>query len=403
MELLSLFSLIVKYNLPFTNKESCILELQNWFMNSGSVWQKFAQVLSQYEEVVGKDLAFALSKMCFDCPAHDDKYSARIIKDAFGDKYNTKNMKMVGSGTISQVYKVMENDTNRVVAIKVMHPNVKREIRDACEAYNNIKSSSLFPRRFTTILSIFFNGLKEQLLMNREFKNGKLFKKTMQPTNNENYFFVIPEMIEYSKKCLVMEYEKSILLAKINVANLNESKKQTLYKACNAMRMFSMAMTINGFLHGDLHFGNIGIQNFDSIENMKIVIYDFGQCFDISNLNKRKQFVNSFLYKNSRELISYMLPVNYHNEIISKLSNNFEDDIRFLGNYILLNEIQVDKNILNIIISWGKSKKNAETLLLLTDKYNCEDTMVYLLDNGIQKYIDKYYLLYDDFNCLLTM
>ena len=372
-------------------------------MNSGSVWQKFAQVLSQYEEVVGKDLAFALSKMCFDCPAHDDKYSARIIKDAFGDKYNTKNMKMVGSGTISQVYKVMENDTNRVVAIKVMHPNVKREIRDACEAYNNIKSSSLFPRRFTTILSIFFNGLKEQLLMNREFKNGKLFKKTMQPTNNENYFFVIPEMIEYSKKCLVMEYEKSILLAKINVANLNESKKQTLYKACNAMRMFSMAMTINGFLHGDLHFGNIGIQNFDSIENMKIVIYDFGQCFDISNLNKRKQFVNSFLYKNSRELISYMLPVNYHNEIISKLSNNFEDDIRFLGNYILLNEIQVDKNILNIIISWGKSKKNAETLLLLTDKYNCEDTMVYLLDNGIQKYIDKYYLLYDDFNCLLTM
>ena len=395
MDLLSLFTLLVKYNLPFTNKKSCILEIQNWFMNSGSVWQKFAQVLSQYEEVVGKDLAFALSKMCFDCPAHDDKYSARIIKDAFGDKYNTKNMKMVGSGTISQVYKVVENDTNRIVAIKVMHPNVKREIRDAYEAYNNIKSSSLFPRRFTTILSLFFNGLKEQLLMNREFKNGKLFKKTMQPTNNENYLFVIPEMIEYSKKCLVMEYEKSLILAKINVANLSETEQQTLHKACNSIKLLGLTMTVNGFLHGDLHFGNIGIQNFGS--NMKIVIYDFGQCFDISNMNKRKQIVKSFLYKNSGDFISYTIP-KYQNELIPKMTNNFEDDIRIIGNYILLNEIQVDKNVLNTIISWGKMKSNVEMLCLLINKYNCEDTTDYLLENGIQKYIDKY-LPYDDFNC----
>ena len=383
-------------------------------MNSGSVWQKFAQVLSQYEEIVGKDLAFALSKMCFDCPAHDDKYSERIIRDAFGDKYNTKNMKMIGSGTISQVYKVVENDTNRVVAIKVMHPNVKREIRDACEAYNNIKSSSLFPRRFTTILSLFFNGLKEQLLMNREFKNGKLFKKTMQPTNNENYLFVIPEMIEYSKKCLVMEYEKSLILAKINVANLSETEQQTLYDVFNAIKFFALSMIINGFLHGDLHIGNIGVQNFGS--NMRIVIYDYGQCFDIQNINKKRrtQIANSYLYKNYLEIVKLIFPVNYYKELssintnnnfdgdIRNLGNNFEDDIRKLGKYVLLNEIQIDKDILNIILSFAKNKKNAEMLCLLINKYNCENTTDYLLENGIQKYIDKY-LPYDDFICLSTV
>jgi predicted unusual protein kinase regulating ubiquinone biosynthesis (AarF/ABC1/UbiB family) len=399
MELLTLFSLLVKYNLPFINKVQCVSDIQTWFMEGGSVWQKFAQVLSQYEEVVGKDLANALGKMCFECPAHDDIYSARIIRDAFGDKYDTKTMKMIGSGTISQVYKVYCKSSNRFVAIKVMHPNVKREIRDACDAYNKIKSSNLFPKRLKTILSFFFNGLREQLLMNKEFKNGKLFKKSLHPTKNGNYLFVIPEMIEFSKKCLVMDYEESLLLAKIDLELLSKTQIKTIYNVCNAIKHVALSIAINGFLHGDLHGGNIGIQNLDS--NMKIVIYDFGQSFDISNIdiNTRIRIVKSFMFKNSYDFTVCIAPESCHKELLSKLTYEFDDDVRLLAKYAFINDLRFDKNMLNLITSWGKMKSTAEMLLLLCYKYNCEDTSVYFLENGIDKYIDKY-LPYDEFQCL---
>ena len=45
-DLIHLFFLIVKYNLPFTNKKSCVLEISQVFIDGGCVWQKFAQVLS---------------------------------------------------------------------------------------------------------------------------------------------------------------------------------------------------------------------------------------------------------------------------------------------------------------------------------------------------------------------
>ena len=80
MNLLYVFSAIVKYNLPFTNKEACISEIKQHFINGGGVWQKFAQTLSGQGEIIGHDLAKELESMCFDCPAHSDIYSARIIQ-----------------------------------------------------------------------------------------------------------------------------------------------------------------------------------------------------------------------------------------------------------------------------------------------------------------------------------
>ena len=173
MNLLHVFGCIIKYNLPFVDKNACSREIKQLFSGGGSVWQKFAQTLSLNGELIGEELASELKTMCYNCPEHDHVYSARIIKDAFGDKYDTKHMETIGSGTISQVYKTCIIQTGERVAIKVMHPNVKKEISEACNYYKTVKTSVLFPSRFITLCDLFFQDLKEQLEMNREFKNGK--------------------------------------------------------------------------------------------------------------------------------------------------------------------------------------------------------------------------------------
>ena len=83
------------------NKYKYSHPINQLFRDGGGVWQKFAQMLSGFDNIVGEDLANEFKSMLSDCPAHCDKYSSRIIKDAFGDKYDTSHMKMIGSGTIS--------------------------------------------------------------------------------------------------------------------------------------------------------------------------------------------------------------------------------------------------------------------------------------------------------------
>lgn len=50
--------------------------------------------------------------MLFTCPIHDHEYSKQIIKESFGNKYDTNKIhkdSLIGSGTIAQVYKLEEN------------------------------------------------------------------------------------------------------------------------------------------------------------------------------------------------------------------------------------------------------------------------------------------------------
>jgi predicted unusual protein kinase regulating ubiquinone biosynthesis (AarF/ABC1/UbiB family) len=171
---------------------------------SGAVWQKFAQTLAGQEDIIGKDLANELSSLLFDCPAHSDEYSREVIQRMFGDKYDLTEMKLIGSGTIAQVYKVGD------VCIKVRHPNVVREVMDAVATYDGVKNMFFMPVMLKSICDNFFEGLVDQLDFHREFANGKTLKELVHGnTDGTNNLFIIPRMLDTSDECLVMEYEPS--------------------------------------------------------------------------------------------------------------------------------------------------------------------------------------------------
>ena len=94
-------------------------------------------------------------------------------------------------------------------------------------------------------------------------------------------------MKDFSDRCIVMSYETSepILLEK-----RHNFDKLVLYKACLALTFFQLVCVQHGFIHGDMHYGNFGIQNSYSYENMKIVIYDFGLMVDVRRIPQTKLF-----------------------------------------------------------------------------------------------------------------
>lgn len=395
MNLLHLFGSLVKYNLPFTNKSSCISEIKQHFIDGGGVWQKFAQTLSGQGNVIGKELAKELQTMCFDCPAHDDVYSARIIRDAFGDKYNVKQMKMIGSGTISQVYKVcVSGTTDEYVAIKVMHPNIKKEIRNAVNMYKMCRDSHLFPKQLRVITQMFFDGLIEQLNMNREVKNGRLFKQLLQHNRGCDHKFIIPDMIACSKKCLVMSYVESKLCV-----DLSKYDDDTLFHIGECVGFLVYTSVVIGVVHMDLHMGNIGVCG------NKLVIYDFGQVKDIRKLDKsiREQIVINRLNKNMTNFLR-CFPVDEkvsQQAIHACQGKTSYQQVEKCTKMLFLNSVELPENYRAILISWFKPIKFAHIHKGLVEK-NSQYSSDYLYRNGISRYIQTVYP-YDEFKELALL
>ena len=285
MNLLTFLIAIVRYKFSY-DKHDSIISIKNMLIDGGPIWQKFAQMLSGFKELIGEELANHLEDTLYDCPAHDHVYSKQILYQAFGDKYNFDNATYIGSGTIAQTYKI---DT---LVVKILHPDILHKINIAVYEYENAKKSFLFPSQYANICDIFFYGLRRQCNMKQEYENGVLFYRTF---NSNNSLYIIPQMIEYSTECLVMTYEESLLVAEINNNNIPREIHLKLY---NGILFFHCICVLNGFIHMDLHLGNCGIRNNMSFTDMKIVIYDFGLVNDVSIIPEfvRRKMVKSYLY-----------------------------------------------------------------------------------------------------------
>ncbi len=343
-------------------------------------------------------LAIELQKILHDCPVHSDEYSRDVIRKMFGDKYDLTNMTLIGSGTIAQVYKIGN------VCIKVRHPNVVNEVMDAVSIYNGIKDSYFMPTLFKSVCDVFFNGLITQLDFYNEYKNGIILKKLIHNINGDNYnLYIIPRMLDTSDECLVMEYEPS---EHITLHNREHMNKHVLLKLYNGIDILSFMMMYLGFVHADFHFGNYGIRNSESLEHMKIVIYDFGHMIDARSLPLETRFdIIVSLETNDFNLLIKTLNLEYkHNTfIMSQISKHndignrehFVYNLKVLIQYICLNGVQINNEILQILIACEKygSITSLQHELEKDDEYSYH--RIFLLKHKMVEYYDTYYP-YDD-------
>lgn len=355
---MNLFWLILQYKfLPsiLVDRESKIKEIVDNINNSNLVWQKFAQLLSYHEDLIGAELAIELQKLLYDCPAHEHAYSAKIIRQDFGSDLDTDQMEMIGSGTIAQVYKIWDITLNKHVVVKIKHPNADKDILEALSSYENVRNSYFMPIKFKCLCDFFFQGLKQQVNMKRELRNcetiSSLFEKRSEKKNN---LYVFPVMLRYSRNCVIMTYEPSTPIVLDNRANISNEK---LYKTCVSMVYFWFLCVHHGFLHADLHYGNFGISG------DKIVVYDFGFMCDIRDIDadERALYVKDNLARNSRGVAEFaFLNEKDHDKhltkIISRLAvtddiqTDYEENMEMVIRYIITKDVKIAESKMNIFV-----------------------------------------------------
>jgi len=409
MNLLVFLGYIIQYKLSFTSeagRKAGIRNIKSMLDESGAVWQKFAQMLSYNEDIIGQEIAIELQNMLCECPTHSDDYSRKIMKRDFGSKYDYNNIQLIGSGTIAQVYRVGD------YAIKIKHPNVDEEVRAAIETYNGVSDSFFFPSSLKSLCDIFFKGLKSQLSMRKEYKNGLLMKELLhKDTDPKNNLFILPDMIDHSDDCVVMTYEESTpILLKTREA----IDKHLLLKACLGMNRFGNICMLHGFMHSDMHYGNFGIRGNDA-ETFRLVIYDFGFMSDIReemNLKRRVKFVISLAEYDTSTIIDCVFEgceksiirdvKNQMNDIKSRDKINCRDNMKKIPTYILYNGIQINDYILQIFTNQEKYIPISKIVVELENDPELQEQRDYSIKYGGIKSLQKYYP-YDDCKILTLL
>jgi ubiquinone biosynthesis protein len=210
--------------------------------------------------------------------------------------------KPINSGMISLVFKAYDRDGKKL-AVKVKRLNIDKTLDDAID--NLLFITNLFFRgtQISEIVHKNINTIKNQTDFIDEIKNMVQFKENCKHLD----YVVVPCVIESitDKNCnvIVMDYIESVKLHELT------SDEKLLY-AEKVIKLGLVTLFIHGFIHGDLHSGNIlfvknetelkiGILDFGIVSHLnpefKEIIYNLVLGLDISNASFEKIAENCLL------------------------------------------------------------------------------------------------------------
>ena len=180
----------------------------------------------------------------------------------FSDGYDTP----INSGMISLVYKAYDRNGKKL-AVKIKRLDIDKKLEDAID--NLLFITNLFFRgtQVSEIVHKNINTIKNQTDFIEEVKNMIQFKENCQHLD----YVVVPSVIESittkNVNVIVMDYIESVKLYELT----NEEK---LIYAEKVIKLGLVTLFMHGFIHCDLHSGNILFVKNGS--DMKLGILDFG-------------------------------------------------------------------------------------------------------------------------------
>lgn len=263
------------------------------------------------------------------CPFHSDDYTKIKFKEQFHydieDKYSIIR---IASGSIAQVYKLRDNNTGELYAMKITHPNIKQQINVSkfifdCMLYLN---KYFYKKSLNFDTSNFFNSIEKQINLINEVKNCQHFYRKYK----DNKYIVIPKIIDYSTDIIIMTYEEGKYYDDTNIGDYKKSKIISL------LEIFLMnTMIMDYFIHADLHKGNWKIRKMNDTNDYQIVIYDFGLCLDVNKFRVR-EFYSSIINNNKKKLVDVLCDgitnineiENCKEKILSSVNENI--DLRYM-------------------------------------------------------------------------
>lgn len=344
--------------------EGRLIELKERILESGCIGIKFTQWFITKIKTYGDELNNIIIKYFEDifdnCPQHSLEYSKNIFLEEFKipleNIIEIDSLKIIGSGSIGQVYKGILKGLNKQVAIKVKHPDVMKTI-DNIEPLINIitylQSYNYFRNKYNLYIDFeeFLDDLKMQVDFRNEVFNSITFGKNYQDNNN----IIIPKVYYYTSNIIIFEY-----VGGVSYSTLEDYAKSQV--SLNLISFFEESLLVHNFIHCDLHEKNWAVLYKDGV--YKLIIYDYGICYRANSVEFSRELWDCFENNNSKKLIE----IAKNNIIIDDFSQEMSDEIEIAINHILetnVNSHYILSKIINIFSKRGNVKFNKIAINLI--------------------------------------
>lgn len=376
------------YKIDIKNDDVWLNKLTNTINKCGFMMIKCVQWLLPSYNLLYPDtkLYDIFSKYYEECYVHDIQYTEKLYYEQF-NKYIYEDydiIRVLGSGSIGQVYLIENIHTNQKYALKVLHPNVEQEFK----VFNVFIKILLLLVDFKKYIPIydfdnFLKDIKDQINLNKESNNCKNIYELYKDTN-----ILIPKIYYNYEKFIIMEYLDG-----------EEFKPDILgeylsYKYLILLIIFTNNCCLHNICHGDLHNGNW------KVKDNKLIVYDFGYVFNIDPIEY--DLINTLISKDDKtdintKFFEYYLdkPYNIHldKEIIMTEIHHVLDEykkieppklymyIQILMTFCLKHEIMLSSSCLNGLLLFLQLVETFSKIKVLESQATFESYLTDILNN----------------------
>ena len=270
-------------------------DLSKTLKKLGPTWIKLGQFLSTRPDIIGKDLSDKLKKLQDKVEPFTITKAKEILQKEFKEDYEDifiETMPSNAAASIAQVHKgkVKLNNEKYDVAVKILRPNIEREIkRDLRNFFVTAKIMERFSKEAKRLRLVeVVKTLAESLSMEIDLRlEAAAQSEIRENIINDDYFSVPDVYWDLTRKnILISDWVDAIPAKDMNKITEEGFNKKKIGK--NILKTFLTTSIRDGLFHADMHQGNLFIE-----KEEKIIAVDFGI---VGHLDfESKQYLNNIL------------------------------------------------------------------------------------------------------------
>ena len=354
----------------------------------GTTFIKLGQFLGTRPDIVGKDLAKELQKLQDTLPPYDLYLAKDAIKEELGEENFNKIKKLsnpIAAASIAQVHFaeiIVENNQTKQVAVKVLRPNIEKIFNQELEALMLFASivETLAPKTQRLKLIEVVHLLKEITAIEMDLRFEAAAANELKNNTKNDKNFVVPEIFwDYTSK-RVLTSERVIGIPIKNLTEIDKAKINKEDLATNVIQSFLLQAVRDGFFHGDMHQGNLFVN-----ENGNIIPVDFGIMGRLDKYNKK--YLAEILYGFIERDYNKVADVHFRAGLVPATESReaFSQALRSIGEPIFgqkIKNISAGKLLAQLFEITEKFNMTTQPQLLLLQK-----TMVVV--EGVARSLDE--------------
>ena len=278
-------SKLIKFGILFMGKPLIVFGIKGPYKKSpivralialGPAYIKFGQLLSTRPDIVGADLANELKVLQDSLDPFPTTEAKKIVHEELGSPVESifsSFSDSVAAASIAQVHKATVKETKELVAVKILRPDVEKVfLKDLAALLFLAKFIEFIIPSFrrlkpTEVINHFERLVREELDLRMEISAAAEFAENTKSDRN----FYVPKVIWSlsGRRVVTTEWVDGI-----SVGDIEKIKKSGVDIESFAKRIIKTFLTQalrDGFLHGDMHQGNLKCSS-----DGTLIVMDFG-------------------------------------------------------------------------------------------------------------------------------